>query len=157
MRLTILWVVASLLAACGAGPLDDGGAKGGAANDGGAVPDPAIEQRCRDSTEVSVDAAESRCECLVAAGEHPDQASCVAERAIAPADVDCMCSTYARYPESNAFIDCFLPMQHSYADCIVDALCDQAKLDACAEKYGDPKCQPPADAADEVSAMCTAQ
>jgi hypothetical protein len=152
MGITRFWVVAIALAGCGAGALKDGGAQGG--SNGGEFSDPAIQDRCHESAELSVLAAERHCECLVAAGEHPDQATCVAERAISQSDIDCMCSTYARYPESNTFIDCFLPVQQAYADCIDDALCQQAELDACAEKYGYPQCEPPADAADEVAAMC---
>jgi hypothetical protein len=133
---------------CGAAALSDG-SKGG-----GDFIDSAIEDRCHESVELSVFAAERHCECLVAAGEHPDQATCVAERAIAETDIECVCSTYARYPESNAFIDCFLPLQQAHADCLVDAKCEQAKLDACAEAYARPQCQPPADAADEVASTC---
>ena len=145
--------IALLLVACGAGPLGDGGAQGG--SKGGEFSDPEIEDRCRESIELSVSATEQRCECLVAAGDYPDQATCLAERAAPATDLDCLCSTYARYPASSDFIDCFLPRQQAYADCLADAMCEQTRLDACAAMDGEPRCVPPAEAADEVAAMCT--
>ena len=153
MGITRFWPVALALAACGAGPLGDaGGGEKGIANDGAA--DPLIETRCHDSAELSRQIAETHCECLVAAGELADQAECVADRSPRDEAVDCLCSVYARYPESDAFIDCFVPRQQAHADCVADALCDQAKLDACDKMVGSLPCQPPQDAADDVAASC---
>ncbi|HEY0134291.1 MAG TPA: hypothetical protein VGB85_09430 [Nannocystis sp.] len=159
MGITRICPIARILAACGvmacgAAPLGNDGAQGGGSK-GGDFSDPAIEDRCHESAELSVFAAERHCECLVAAGEHPDQATCVAERSPAATDVDCVCSTYASYPESSAFIDCFIPIQQAAVDCAAEALCNTAKLDACNAKFADyTQCPLPTEAADEVSEQC---
>ncbi len=158
MGITRIWPIAvvACVLACGAdagGALKDASA-GGDPNQGGGG-DPELEQRCRGSIELLREAAEARCECLVASGERPDQASCVAEFVALESDVDCVCSIYAAYPATDAFLDCFVAFQQAHIDCMVDALCDDEQLSACEEGFaGRTACPLPQEAADEVSSMC---
>lgn len=100
---------------------------------GEAPGDPAIDKRCHDMIDFGVKANEGVCVCNVAAGEYPDQESCLADYILPESYVDCFCSIYAKYPESNAFFDCIIPVNEDYASCVASAACDQAMLDACAE------------------------
>lgn len=98
---------------------------------GDAPGDPAIEERCHDMIDFGVKANEGVCVCSVAAGEYPDLEACLADYLLPEPYVDCLCSVYAKYPESNAFFDCVIPVNEAYASCVASAACDQAMLDAC--------------------------
>lgn len=154
------WLITVMLGAAGCSsagdaslgdPDGDGGSAGGKA-----APDAEIEERCRDSADLSRLAAEARCECMVASGERPDQESCIAASATPESTTDCVCPIYALYPDSNVFIDCFLPVQQAHEGCLAEAMCDAEKVSACDKAFvqGHEQCPLPVTAADEVAEMC---
>ena len=117
--------------------------------------DPAIELRCQSWIEVGTSWHDDICVCFVAAGDYRDQETCVAAIGASERYFDCLCSIYAKYPESNAFLDCVIPAQEQYGSCVTSAGCDQAKLDGCALVEG---CmQAPPAVVDEVAVKCAAE
>ncbi len=156
MSITKIWpvVVALGLAGCGAAAGDGAGEKGlGGGSAGNGEGDPEIEMRCQYSAELAVMAADGRCACLVEAGEFVDQETCRAEISSPQEAFDCVCPIYAMYPESNAFIDCLVPLQEAAVACAADALCDERKLEACTEAYQKYVDCPLPEAAVEAAAM----
>lgn len=112
----------------------------GSSSTGSTPGDPAIEMQCYELFELGVMAGQKRCECYVAAGDYPDQASCLEVNVAKPSYVDCVCSVYAKYPESKADLDCNMMVLQNYNQCLAAAGCDQVALDECATPM--PKCRP---------------
>jgi len=152
MSITKVWVisVALGLVGCGAAAGDGGGGKGSA---GDPSIDPEIEMRCQYSAELATMAADRRCACLVEAGEFVDQQACRAEISSPQEAFDCVCPIYAMEPESNAFIGCLVPLQEASVECAAAAMCDETKLEACAEAYAKQVDCPRPEAAVEAAAM----
>lgn len=127
----------------------------GSSSTGSTPSDPAIEMQCYELFELGVMAGQQRCECLVAAGEYPDQASCLAAIVAKPSYVDCVCSVYAKYPESKADLDCNMMVLQNYNKCLATAGCDQVALDECATPM--PMCRPSLEATSaELARKCMA-
>lgn len=131
------------------------GAGSGTTGTGEMPGDPAIEMQCHDNA--SAGQIEGLCECFVAAGDYPDQQSCLTALTPPAAFIDCLCSIYAKYPESSAYFDCTAPVNAAWLACVASAACDQEKLDACGEAadMASIECgQPPQGALDEAAMKC---
>ena len=152
MSITKVWLVAGALglAGCGAAAGDGGGGKG--LGDDPSI-DPEIETRCQYSAELATMAADRRCACLVEAGGFVDQQACRAEISSPQEAFDCVCPIYAMDPESNAFIDCLVPLQEAAVECAAAAMCDPAQQNACNEAYEAYLDCPRPEAAIEAAAM----
>ena len=67
----------------------------------------------------------------MAAGDYPDQASCVAEYAVPDEYTECICSLYDKYQEAKAGYDCGRSAGERYQACVKAAACDEVKLGEC--------------------------
>ena len=125
----------------------------GSSSTGSTPGDPAIEMQCYELFKLGVMAGKQRCECLVAAGDFPDQASCLEVNAAMPSYIDCACSVYAKYPESKADLDCNILVLENYNKCLAAAGCEQVALDECATPM--PICRPSLEATSaELARKC---
>lgn len=125
----------------------------GSSSTGSMPGDPAIEMQCYELFKLGVMAGQKRCLCLVAAGDFPDQASCLEANAAKPSYIDCACSVYAKYPESVADLDCNMMVLENYNTCLEAAECDQVALDECAMPM--PICRPSLEATSaELARKC---
>lgn len=140
----------------GTGSGTTGDTTGDATGDTGEPGDPAIEKRCLDMNEASANGAAENCECLVTAGVYPDQESCLAASMPPEGYAGCLCAIYARYPESNAYFDCGVPIQASYVECLAASECKMEELDACLDAFvaAIMECQPPRGVAEEAMMNC---
>lgn len=126
-------VVAIGIAAGTCGPEDEGAA---------------IEMRCRESSTPDDGYLDAFCTCYVEMGVFADKASCLAAAKITDEELDCVCTAYAKYPESTAYLDCVEPVQDKYQACVFAAGCDAVKLEACSDPFIDAleACELPPDA-----------
>ena len=143
----------------GSGPTGDPGSgstgdPGSGSSSTGTTPgDPAIELQCYELFEIGAVASQTLCACYVEAGDYPDQASCLEKNLHEKSYIDCVCSVYAKYPESKADLDCNTMVLQNYNTCVASAGCDQGLLDECATPM--PSCRPSLEAtSDELVQKC---
>ena len=86
--------------------------------------DPAIYEQCKAYEADAAMVADAQCKCLVASGNFPDQAACLAEVGTEPAEADCTCMVYGKHPETKASLNCVAGPQKTFADCLAKAACD---------------------------------
>ena len=145
----------------GSGPTGDPGSgstgdPGSGSSSTGTTPgDPAIELQCYELFEIGAVASQTLCACYVEAGDYPDQASCLEKNLHEKSYIDCVCSVYAKYPESKADLDCNILVLQNYNKCLAAAGCDQGALDECATPM--PICRPSLEATSaELARKCMA-
>jgi hypothetical protein len=98
--------------------------------------DPVYEQ-CKANNADNNAVYDAICQCLVASGDFPDQASCLAEFGNGPEIDECTCMVYGKNPESKATLDCNSGPLGTFADCMATAGCEQDAQDACFSAYYD--------------------
>lgn len=115
---------------------ETGGTSGDEPTTGGEPVDPAIYEQCTAESAEMAKLYEAECKCLVAGGNFPDQAACLAEIGQTAEEAECTCKVYGQHPESKAIFDCTGAATKQFADCYAATTCDDMDAQsACFDAY----------------------